>query len=82
METQLVHKTVDFYGDELVAIEQDGIIYTPVKPICDILGIDWSSQRKRLERDEVLSEGMVILTVPTHGGAQQAVCLPADMLHG
>ncbi len=53
-------KSVDFYGDEITAVlieENDRQqILVPVRPICDYLGIDWSAQYRRINRDPVLSE--------------------------
>jgi len=49
---------VEFYGDMILAalVSVDGVtrIVVPVRTICDVLGIDWSSQRRRILRDEVL----------------------------
>src|SRR5262249_32978594 len=36
-----------------------------IHPICHYLGLDWSSQRQRLNRDEVLAEGVVVIAIPT-----------------
>jgi hypothetical protein len=52
-------KVVEFYGDELTAVlvdvEGHAVIYVPVRPICDYLGVDWSGQYRRINRDPVLS---------------------------
>jgi hypothetical protein len=68
-------RTVEFYGDEITAVlaEINGRrqVYVPIKPICDFMGIDWGSQRQRIQRDPVLSEvveGAVITTAPSSGG--------------
>ncbi len=83
MTTALVQRSVDFYGDELVVIHQDGIDYTPVKPVCDILGIDWESQRQRIARDEVLiSVACVIQATGADGKRYDMLCLPLDYLNG
>lgn len=80
-------RQVDFYGDEITAAlvkttEQASVVFVPVRPICDYLGLDWSSQRKRLNRDEILKEaqGVVIMTTP--GGMQEMLCLPLELLPG
>ena len=83
MTTALVQRSVDFYGDELVVIHQDGVDYTPVKPVCDILGIDWESQRQRIARDEVLiSVACVIQATGADGKRYDMLCLPLDYLNG
>ena len=64
-------KKVDVYGDEVPAVvvrmDQAGqpVVYVPVRPICDYLGVAWSAQRLRINRDPVLSETTerVIVTI-------------------
>jgi hypothetical protein len=86
-------KTIVFYDDEITAVViQSGnerIVYVPLRPICDYLGLDWSAQRQRINRDQVLAEavqGVVIITTPSPdgrgGGPQETVCLPLDYLNG
>ena len=75
-------KTIDFNGQPLITIEQDGIHYTAVKPICENIGLNWDAQRKRISRDDVLSEGAVIMTAPSKGGNQDMLCLPIEYLNG
>lgn len=75
-------KTIDFNGQPLLTIELDGIHYTAVKPICENIGLNWDAQRKRINRDDVLVEGAVIMTAPSKGGNQDMLCLPIDMLNG
>ncbi len=86
-------KTVIFYEDEVTAVvvEESGrqVIYVPLKPISDFLGVDWDGQRQRIRRDPVLSEvvkGAVVTTAPSAsgrgGGPQEMLCLPLDFLNG
>ncbi len=53
-------KSVDFYGDKITAVlveeNERRQVFVPVRPICDYLGIDWSAQYRRINRDPVLSE--------------------------
>lgn len=73
---------VPFHGETLWATTEDGEIVVAVKPICDGLRIDWRSQRHRIRRDPVLSEGVRVLRMPSAGGAQDALCLRLDLLNG
>lgn len=74
---------VDFHGDTLFAQpHDDGAIIVAVKPIIDRLGLDWEAQRKRIQRDELLSEGAAIMEVPSPGGPQKTTCLPLSLLPG
>jgi len=65
-ETRLVAETaalvprreqaVDFYGDAIpVAQTPDGGLYVALRPITDFLGLDFSAQRRRVLRDEVIA---------------------------
>lgn len=79
-------KTVDFYGDRiigaLVRVAGAERIYVPVKPICDYLGVDWSSQRRRILRDEILGASMVMMTMETGPGKRDVAAMPLDLLPG
>ena len=81
-------KTVEFYGDEIIAVRaQDGSVYVPVRPICDLLGVSWSSQQNRINRDEVLSEvaaNISVFVTNTQGQEQHRsmLCLPLDYISG
>jgi P22_AR N-terminal domain/ORF6C domain len=82
-------RTVDFYGDVIVgALVQVGAeqqTYVPLRPICTYLGIDWSGQRQRLMRDEVLADEVrFVVITPTNpqGGDPELLCIPLDYLPG
>ena len=80
MTTQI--QTIQFNRQSLVSFEQNGTHYTAMKPICENIGLCWDGQRQRIQRDEVLSEGAVIITVPSNGGDQQMICLPIEYING
>jgi hypothetical protein len=92
LETALVVKEqheIAFYGDRVIAIKvEDGGIYIPIRPICDLMGLSWTGQYDRLQRDEVLSEEIAVIRVTrTTDGAtatqtNSMTCLPLDMLNG
>ena len=80
-------KTVLFYNDEITAVlvteHNHKIIYVPIKPICERLGVTWPSQNNRIRRDPVLSKkakGVFITNTP--GGKQEMICLPLEYLNG
>ncbi|TWH63852.1 P22-like antirepressor protein [Azomonas agilis] len=79
--TQLA--TVEFHGQALTVItSQKGEHLVAMKPICTAIGLDWKSQYNRIQRNQVLKEGMVIMTTPSEGGEQETLCLPLDYLNG
>ncbi len=80
-------KLVEFYGDELQGVvvmttPSQKIVFVPLRPLCAFLGLDWSSQRKRVSRDPVLAEVMKSVEIQTPGGVQVMQCLPLDYLNG
>ena len=80
---QIKPQTIVFNNQKLITFEKDGIQYTAIKPICENIGIDWVSQYKRIQRDEVLSSTMVIMTIVAEDGKQrEMVSLPIQMLNG
>lgn len=81
-------KTVDFYGDELTAVlideEARQEIYVPIRPIVEYLGLSWSGQYERLQRDAILSEAIrfVRVTRTNLGGNPNLIALPLKLLPG
>lgn len=64
-------------------IKQDGNEFVPIRPICEALGIDFSSQAKRLKRDQILSSTVVTMT--TVGGDEknrEMIVLPLRYVFG
>lgn len=82
-------REVEFYGDRISAVEVAGEsgqpeIFVPVRPLCEFLGLDWSAQFRRIQRDPVLSEETrsVAVTATEAGGRRDMLCLPLEFLHG
>ncbi|GAC1540780.1 MAG: hypothetical protein NVS2B7_13170 [Herpetosiphon sp.] len=75
-------RVVDFYGDEIVAVEDSasGRVFVPLARLCDNLGIDRPSQLQRIQEHEVLQTGLVTLRLQTTGGVQEAQCLRLDLI--
>ena len=76
-------QTINFNNQQLLTVEKDGIKYVAVKPICENLGLDWSSQFVKIKSNEVLEPTIVfITTVAEDGKNREMVCLPIDMING
>ena len=82
-------RVVDFYGDAIQGLivpeGEQPTIYVPLRPICNYLGLDWSSQHKRLYRDAVLRDvvrSVVVMTTNPQGGDPELLCLPLEYLPG
>jgi hypothetical protein len=74
--------TVEFRQDILFAVERDDGVFVAIKPIVQSLGLDWKAQHRRLSEDPILAEGMVTMTIPSVGGAQETTCLRLDLVNG
>ena len=80
-------REVTFYGDELVAVKvADGQVYVPVRPLCELLGVSWTGQRRRINRDDVLSDVTrsvnVTFTEPNRTRQINMICLPLEYING
>lgn len=83
-------KQVLFYDDEITAVlvQEAGQqhVYVPVRPICEFMGLSWTGQVDRINRDPVLSEvkrGVRVTRIPgAGGGSQEMLCLPLEYLNG
>jgi len=80
-----------FYDDALVAVlvsvkkDEPPQVYVPVKPISDALGMAWSGQYERLQRDEVLAEVSQLIRVTrinSQRGNPDSLCLPIEFIPG
>ena len=69
-------------NQSLITVEQNGNHYVAMKPICENIGLAWEPQVLRIKRDEVLSQGMIVMIIPTNGGNQNMICLPIEYLNG
>jgi hypothetical protein len=75
--------TVNFRGDELYGFKQDDGTFLALKPMVEAMGLDWSAQFRRVQRDPVLSEGIAIMATPFGRGAgQECVCIKLELVNG
>ena len=94
-------RSVEFYGDiligALVRANDEAHIYVPIRPICDRLGIEWSAQYRRIQRDEVLVSEIKVVRIErsefiammatnsektSRRGDPNVMCLPLEFLPG
>ena len=85
--TPVEQKQVLFYDDEVTAVRlEDGRIFVPIRPICELLGVSWTGQNDRINRDLVLSRiaSNVRVTRIEQNRARQIsmLCLPLEFLNG
>ena len=75
-------RIVKFNNQQVPVFMQGDKPYVLMKPICENIGLDWNSQKKRINRNAVLSKGKVMMTSPSNGGDQEYIALPLGMLNG
>ena len=75
-------ETIQFHRQQLIVLNYQDKPYVAMKPICENIGLNWATQFKRIQRHYVLSQGVVMMTIPSKSGVQQYLCLPISMLNG
>ena len=82
-ESKIQYSLIPFNGEKIMAISQDNKKFVVPKQICENLGVDWSAQRQKIERDSVLSSTMVMITtVAKDGKNREMLALPLEYLNG
>jgi len=78
MQTKLIARINNV---DIISTSDERLI--PIRPICDILGIDSKSQRDKIERDEILkSTGVVITSVAADGKTREMYAIPYMYIFG
>ena len=75
-------KIVKFNNQKVPVFFHDEKPYVVMKPICENIGLNWPSQFKRIKRNHILSQGVVMMTTPINKGEQDSIALPLGMLNG
>ena len=81
-------RIVEFYGDEIKGVRVtrspsgNSEFYVPLRQLCDYLGVSYTGQRERINRDAVLSKKLETIQITTAGGPQDMQCLHLDYLNG
>src|SRR5437870_4960379 len=66
-----------------VAMLGEDDLYVPLRTLTEYLGLAWSPQRRRVERDEVLARKVRMLVIHgTDGRPREMTCLPLETIAG
>lgn len=80
---KVLEKLLEVNGKKISIITKDGIWWVAIRPICEVLGVDYHAQYKNLQGDEILSQ---LLSNQTTVGAdnklRKMVCLPEKYVYG
>ncbi len=78
-----IERFLEFNGKKISIINQDGIWYIAIRPICEALGIDYKRQAKNILDDEILGQlSSVQTTVAADGKLRKMTCLPEKYIYG
>ena len=85
-------KQIDFQDGKVTAVmvqDENGRenVYIPLRPLVEGMGLDWSSQRRRINRNPVLSEACISVAVTTTqtgrgSGSKKTLSIPISHLNG
>lgn len=68
-ETGEIMKSIQakFLGLDITVINHEDKPYVPMKQIAENIGLVWHAQFERLQRNEILSQGVRIIRMPSNG---------------
>jgi hypothetical protein len=76
-------RTVAVINKAKILVIENGEKLVPIKPICEALGVDVDSQRKKINEDEILGLVAVLSTATGSDGKQyEMFCLPYKFIFG
>lgn len=76
-------QSVTFYNQEIQVLNHEGKPYVAMRSIVENIGLDWASQYRRINNNEVLSASVVMMTTKQKSGVKrELLCLPLGMLNG
>lgn len=74
-------KSINFNGTQIIGIKgSDGKIYTPVKKICEDLGVSFQGQSEKINKNKILSRGINLILIPSVSGNQDTLCIDVSFL--
>lgn len=78
-----IERLLDFEGKNISIVYADNNWWIPVKPICDVLKIEYTRTFKNLKEDEILSQ--LLAEQPTTGAdgkTYKMLCVPEKYVYG
>jgi hypothetical protein len=76
----LIKKQVNFQNVNMTACKTNEKVFVGIRSICDGLGIVYNGQMERINRDDVLPEGVRKIRIPTSSGEQETNMLDIEYL--
>lgn len=79
MKNALVPEPVEFNNSTIFIVAHDGHPYVPMKPLVEGMGLDWDSQRRKINSSQ--RYGHMTLPCETQGGVQEMLCIHLKKLN-
>jgi hypothetical protein len=78
-----ITKFLEFNGKSIHFLTGDGEYCTALKPICEVIGVDYSNEIRKIEESDFLTEHLSEHTIVSADGIpQKMVCLPEWIIYG
>jgi predicted transcriptional regulator len=71
--------TIDFHGDTLQAVQKDGKVFVALRPMCEALGVGFSSQLQKLKNSSWAVVTMIV-TTGADGKYYEQSCLALECI--
>ena len=71
---------VTFHGDTIFCLDYQNQPYTPMRPIVENMGLDWSAQAAKLRANKERWTVVIITTVAQNGSEREMLCMPVRKL--
>ncbi len=80
---QRITKFLEFKGKNLLFVTKEGIYWIAIKPVCEVLGVDYIRQFKNISDDPILGPALSKQTMQVPGDqSRNMVCLPEHLIYG
>jgi hypothetical protein len=71
---------ISFHEDKIIAFNDNGKKLVAIKPICEILTVDWSAQRKKIMADNTFNSDVALMTTTGSDGKRyEMTCIPLEL---
>jgi prophage antirepressor-like protein len=80
---KLINKFLEFNGKAISFLSVDGQWWVAIKPICDVLDVEYTRQFKNLKADKILDQLLAEQPmVGADGRLRKMICLPEKFIYG
>ncbi|AHG75439.1 hypothetical protein X808_9160 [Mannheimia varigena USDA-ARS-USMARC-1296] len=71
-----------FLGQEITLVEHNGVAYVAMREIVEGIGLDWSSQCRKLSKWKSKFKCKFLNTIGRDGKTYKMLCMPVENIYG